>query len=138
MHPAPYPNPDETATKEDKLVADPIATETEILWISTAKRNREIFTEIFRPIPTNLIRGWGAYDVGLLLFLPFLLVDYCCWQNYRSKGKTGHVVPDIPLERVKTRLHEVRGSLVECPLVCLRCYSEYTRQAVESDIQCLF
>ena len=30
---------------------------------------------------------------------------------------TGHVVPDIPLDRVKNRLSEVRGALVECPMV---------------------
>jgi len=35
--------------------------------------------------------------------------------------KTGHVVPGIPLQRVKDRLSLVRGSLVECPLV--RCGS---------------
>ena len=30
---------------------------------------------------------------------------------------TGHVVPDMPLSRVKDRLSEVRGALVECPMV---------------------
>lgn len=68
MHPAPYPNPDETDSHEDRLVADPIADETEILWIATAKKNREIFSEIFRPIPTNLVRGWSAYDVSPEIF----------------------------------------------------------------------
>ncbi len=33
---------------------------------------------------------------------------------------TGHVVPDITLQRIKERLSEVRGALVECPMVCLR------------------
>lgn len=30
---------------------------------------------------------------------------------------TGHVVPGIPLQRVKDRLQQVRGALVECPMV---------------------
>jgi phospholipase D1/2 len=33
------------------------------------------------------------------------------------KVKTGHVVPGIPLARVKERLSQVRGALVESPLV---------------------
>lgn len=40
-----------------------------------------------------------------------------CSQNYRPKTKTGHLLPDIPLDRVKTRLNQVKGALVECPLV---------------------
>ncbi|KAF5327400.1 hypothetical protein D9619_004077 [Psilocybe cf. subviscida] len=98
MRPAPYPNPDETGTNEDKLVADPISDETEILWTGTAKKNREIFTEIFRPIPTSLVRSWNAY------------------KNYRPRGKTGHVVAGVTLDRVKASLNKVRGTLVDCPL----------------------
>ncbi|KAF8169373.1 hypothetical protein BJ912DRAFT_181903 [Pholiota molesta] len=98
MRPAPFPNKDETRTHEDRLVADPLSDATNSLWLDTARKNREIFTEIFRPVPTNLVRDWGAYE------------------NYRPKTKTGHVVPDIPLERVKTRLTQVKGALVECPL----------------------
>lgn len=63
MRPAPYPNDDETDTREDSLVADPIADSTWYLWNETARKNREIFQEIFRPVPTNLVRSWAAYDV---------------------------------------------------------------------------
>ena len=58
MHAAPHPNADETDQDEDQLVADPLSDETIDLWNNTARRNREIFTEIFRPVPTNLIRSW--------------------------------------------------------------------------------
>ncbi|KAJ7482689.1 hypothetical protein FB451DRAFT_1235871 [Mycena latifolia] len=98
MRPAPYPNEDETRDDEDALVADPLSDETLNLWNTTARRNREIFTEIFRPVPTNLVRDWKAYD------------------NYVPKVKAGHVVPGIPLERVKKQLSEVKGALVESPL----------------------
>jgi phospholipase D1/2 len=65
MRPAPTPNEDETRTPEDALVADPLSEETLALWNGTAKKNREIFTEIFRPVPTNLVRDWKAYDVRI-------------------------------------------------------------------------
>lgn len=98
MRPAPVPNDDETAAEDDRAVADPLADETITLWNDTARKNREIFTEIFRPVPTNLIRDLAAYD------------------NYVPKTKWGHVAPDVPLERVKDRLSQVKGALVEAPL----------------------
>jgi phospholipase D1/2 len=98
MRPAPFPPSDMTDTEEDRLVADPLIQETDQLWKETARRNREIFTEIFQILPTNLVQNASAYD----LFIP--------------KGKVGHVVKGIPLSRVKDRLSLVRGSLVECPL----------------------
>ncbi|CDO76228.1 hypothetical protein BN946_scf184644.g2 [Trametes cinnabarina] len=98
MRAAPHPNEDETEQDEDRMVADPLSDETMNLWMNTARRNREIFTEIFRPVPTNLIRSWKDYD------------------NYVPKVPTDHVVPDIPLERIKERLSQVRGALVECPM----------------------
>lgn len=63
MRPAPYPNPDQFDSNEDQMVADPLAKETVNLWTDTARKNREIFTEVFRPVPTNLVRNWDAYDV---------------------------------------------------------------------------
>ena len=63
MRPAPIPNEDETDSREDELVADPLADETLDLFDSTAKKNRAIFTEIFRPVPTNLVRDWKAYEL---------------------------------------------------------------------------
>ncbi|KAF9259463.1 phospholipase D/nuclease [Marasmius fiardii PR-910] len=98
MRPAPHANEDETQLREDEMVADPLSEETMRLWNDTAKKNREVFTEVFRPVPTNLVRSWSAYD------------------GYVPKVKTGHVVPDIPLDRIKQKLSEVRGSLVECPI----------------------
>ncbi|KAF7313495.1 Phospholipase [Mycena chlorophos] len=98
MRPVPHPNPNEMSDPEDALVADPLASTTLDLWNTTARQNREIFTEIFRVVPTNLIRSFSAWDV------------------YVPKVKPGHVAPDVPLERVKNRLALVKGSLVEMPL----------------------
>jgi len=98
MRCAPEPNDNEIGMREDTAVADPLADSTLELWNHTARVNREIFTEVFRPVPTNLVRSWSAYE------------------NYLPKVKTGHVVPGIQLQRIKDRLSQVRGSLVECPL----------------------
>ena len=45
------------------------------------------------------------------------VADGACAQNYVPNVMTGHVVPEIPLQRVKDRLSQVRGALVECPMV---------------------
>lgn len=66
MRPAPHANDDQTSTAEDAAVADPLAPETEALFNDTARTNREIFTEVFRPVPTNLVRTWDAYPVRVL------------------------------------------------------------------------
>jgi phospholipase D1/2 len=63
MRCAPEANDDEIGTPHDDVVADPLADSTLELWNRTAKRNREIFTELFRPVPTNLVRSWSAYEV---------------------------------------------------------------------------
>jgi len=63
MHPAPFPNKDETGTREDQFVMDPISDEMDLLWNRTAKKNREIFSELFRPVPTNLVRSLSDYKV---------------------------------------------------------------------------
>ena len=64
MKPAPHPIEDESRLEEDQAVADPLSDGTVFLWESTAKRNMEIFTELFRPVPTNLVRSKSAYKVG--------------------------------------------------------------------------
>jgi len=98
MRPAPHPIENESHLAEDRAVADPLSDETIQLWENTARKNREVFTELFRPVPTNLVRSKDAY------------------KGYLPNVKSGHVVPDMPLQRVKDRLSEVRGHLVEAPL----------------------
>ena len=63
MRPAPHPIEDESRLEDDRAVADPLADETISLWENTARKNREIFTELFRPVPTNLVRTRAAYKV---------------------------------------------------------------------------
>jgi len=98
MRPAPEPNEDETYLDEDARVADPLSDGLLNLLNTTARVNREVFTELFRPVPSNLVHNWNAYDI------------------YKPKVKVGHVVPSVPLQRVKERLALVRGSIVEAPI----------------------
>ncbi|TFL05257.1 phospholipase D/nuclease [Pterulicium gracile] len=98
MRAAPFPNQSELHEEADQLVADPICDTMWRLWNETAKKNTQVFTDLFRPVPTNLVRNWAGYD------------------NYISKDKIGHVVEDVSLDTVKSRLSEVKGALVECPL----------------------
>ncbi|KAH9974594.1 hypothetical protein BGW80DRAFT_1436752 [Lactifluus volemus] len=98
MRPAPVPNDDETGLKEDLRVADPLSDDFLNLWNTTARVNREVFTEVFRPVPCNLVRNWEAYN------------------SYKPKVKVGHVVPGVSVDHVKERLSLVRGSLVEAQI----------------------
>ncbi|KIJ51188.1 hypothetical protein M422DRAFT_203211 [Sphaerobolus stellatus SS14] len=98
MHAAPIPNDYDENSREDRLVADPLCDNTMNLWQGTAKKNRDIFTEVFRPVPSDLVQNFEVY------------------KNYVPKVKSGHIVPDIPLEHAKERLSDIRGALVEMPL----------------------
>lgn len=70
MRAAPFPNDDQTQSREDAMVADPLSDWTINLWNETARKNRAVFSELFRPVPTNLVRTWAEYDVcDILLFL---------------------------------------------------------------------
>lgn len=63
MRPAPIPNDNEIGTREDNAVADPLSDHFQGLWISTAQKNRAIFSELFKTIPNNIIRNWKDYTV---------------------------------------------------------------------------
>jgi hypothetical protein len=65
MRPAPVPNEDETHLEDEARVADPLSDEFLNLLDTTAKVNREVFWELFRPIPSNLVRKWKDYDVSV-------------------------------------------------------------------------
>ncbi|EJT97673.1 phospholipase D [Dacryopinax primogenitus] len=98
MRPAPIPLENELGQPEDDLVADPLSDAFQHLWTNTAKINRGVFTEIFRTVPSDMVRNWEAYKTFVPQTLP------------------GHVAPDVTLEQLKTRLSQVRGHVVDCPL----------------------
>jgi len=104
MRYAPEPNDDEIGTREDDIVADPLADRTLDLWNNTARTNREIFTEVFRPVPTNLVRSWSAYEASNQY--PRCLFHVFMCQRSRCTRDTAAAYPCTS-----------QGSVVECPLV---------------------
>lgn len=65
MRAVPYPSEDETQSNEDQLVADPLSDQFLDLWDGTARKNRQIFGEIFKTVPTDVVRNWDQYKVSL-------------------------------------------------------------------------
>lgn len=63
MRPAPIPNENELGTREDDAVSDPLSDEFQALWIGTAIKNRAIFSELFKTVPTDIVRNWEQYKV---------------------------------------------------------------------------
>ena len=125
MRAAPFPNADETRLRDDARVTDPLSDELLNLWEGTAKRNRDIFTEVFRPVPSDLVQNWDAYKVIVLEIAVYLLVclsfglltTTVCVQRYVPNVKAGHVAPEINLDRVKKQLSQVRKLV--CITICL-------------------
>ncbi|PVG02432.1 phospholipase D/nuclease [Serendipita vermifera] len=98
MRAAPIPNPDEFGLPEDNLVADPMSIETEDLWNGTAARNRAIFAELFKAVPSDAVRNLEQY------------------RESASQTRVYRLAPGQSLDRVKEQLAQVRGHLVETPL----------------------
>ena len=73
MRAAPHPN-DPSDEDSDAPVVDPLSDETLDLWSGTARRNREVFEEVFRTVPSNVVRDFKAYDV-----CPFLSLCFMIW-----------------------------------------------------------
>jgi phospholipase D1/2 len=96
MLPVPYPNDDQTRTREDQTVADPIRALG--LWDGTAVSNRAIFSDIFKTVPVDEVRNWNQYKA------------------YMPKVKTGHVATGMSIDQIKAKLDMVRGALVTAPL----------------------
>lgn len=63
MQAAPVPNEDETGLQEDNFVTDPLSPNLMALWQSTAKQNRDIYTEVFGPLPSDLVHNFSQYKV---------------------------------------------------------------------------
>ena len=63
MTAVPRPHEIDVQSKEELQVADPLSDEFENLWTTTAKRNTQIFQEIFKTVPSNNVRSWDSYQV---------------------------------------------------------------------------
>jgi phospholipase D1/2 len=124
--PVGVPNEADLNSPESQVVADPLSSTFQSLWNSRARTNTEVFRKVFNPVPDDYVRNWDAYKE---------FYEY----NFRkadveAEGKRvtrpgryewGHVVRDnfAPgpegAQQVKELLSQVKGTLVEMPLMFL-------------------
>lgn len=125
--PVGIPNRFDFESPESKIVADPLADVFQNLWNSRARTNTDVFRKVFHAVPDDTIRNWDAYKEFFEYF--FRKADK------EAEGKEvglrparyewGHVVrEDFPpgpegVRQVKELLSQVKGTLVEMPLMFL-------------------
>lgn len=124
--PVGVPNEFDLNSPESQVVADPLSDTFQSLWNSRARTNTEIFRKVFNVVPDDYVRNWDAYKE----FFEYNFRN----SNLLAEGKRvirpskyewGHVVRDnfAPgpegLQQVKEALSQVKGTLVEMPLMFL-------------------
>lgn len=101
MLPLPVLQVDNTQTKEDHWVMDPLDDETLGRWNHTAHTNTVSFREVFHCVPDDTILTWDEYHK----FYPD-----------PEKIELGHVHdPNMSVSQVRQHLDNIRGHLVEFP-----------------------
>lgn len=120
--PVGVPNSFDPEAPESRLVADPLADTFTSLWNSRAKTNTEVFRKVFHVVPDDSVRDWGTYKE---------FYGYCFHDAETQRGvvparyRYGHVVGDDfargdeGVKQVKELLGQVKGELVEMPLMFL-------------------
>ncbi|KAL4812744.1 hypothetical protein BDW67DRAFT_169477 [Aspergillus spinulosporus] len=111
---------------ESQVVADPLADTLLSLWNTRAHKNTEVYREVFHSVPDDTVRNWNTYKEFYGYY--FKNADK---QAFGEKidgpppaYKYGHVVAEkFPgpegVKRVKELLSQVKGTLVEMPLMFL-------------------
>ncbi|KAL5335418.1 hypothetical protein BJX70DRAFT_401625 [Aspergillus crustosus] len=111
---------------ESQIVADPLADTFLSLWNTRAHTNTEVFRELFHSVPDDTVRNWSTYKEFYGYY--FKNADKQAFgQKFEGPPapyKYGHVVAEkFPgpdgVNRVKERLSQVKGTLVEMPLMFL-------------------
>lgn len=127
FEPVGVPNQFDFDCPESKVVADPLSDTVQSLWNSRAHTNTEVFRKVFHAVPDDSVRNWAEYKEF-----------YEYYFHTTEKGaegmegsvrparfRWGHVVRDdfAPgaegAKQVKELLSQVKGTLVEMPLMFL-------------------
>lgn len=100
----------------DILVQDPLDPKFLQLWTSTAKKNTEIFSRAFHPVPNNKVRTWEDYENFFSKYFVVPGEDPKKAEEGYRQGKIdyGHVVrEEFPggVKELKDWLNGVRGNL---------------------------
>ncbi|KAL1841981.1 hypothetical protein VTJ49DRAFT_6224 [Mycothermus thermophilus] len=115
------PNEYDWGSPADRLVADPTSREFLDLWRSTARKNTEIFSRAFHPVPNDRVRTWEDYDsfFSKHFVIPGESLEQANEGYKQGKVDYGHVVrSEFPggVAELKEWLSGIRGNLVEMPL----------------------
>ncbi|KAL4912357.1 hypothetical protein BDW62DRAFT_206548 [Aspergillus aurantiobrunneus] len=111
---------------ESQIVADPLADTFLSLWNTRAHTNTEVFREVFHSVPDDTVRNWNTYKEFYGYY--FKNADKQAFGEQLdgppATYKYGHVVSEkFPgpegVARVKELLSQVKGTLVEMPLMFL-------------------
>ncbi|KAH7132532.1 hypothetical protein B0J11DRAFT_521930 [Dendryphion nanum] len=124
FEPIGVPNSYDWGSEEDRKVADPISDEFQGLWNWRAKTNTDAFEKVFHPVPYDGVKNWKQYNE---YYSRFFKQEEGDKNNKKpSKYKWGHVVAENfaqgeqGVREVKEVLSNIRGSLVEMPLLFLK------------------
>ncbi|KAL3445642.1 hypothetical protein BJX65DRAFT_309841 [Aspergillus insuetus] len=111
---------------ESQVVADPLADTFLSLWNTRAHTNTDVFREVFHSVPDDTVRNWTTYKEFYGYY--FKNADKQAFgekiDGPPAPYKYGHVVSEkFPgpegVQRVKELLSQVKGTLVEMPLMFL-------------------
>ncbi|KAF1815108.1 phospholipase D/nuclease [Eremomyces bilateralis CBS 781.70] len=113
-------------SEEDRAVHDPLSEPFLALWDGTARRNTESFRKVFHPVPDDTVRTWTAYEEYYTKFFAPPKQEGAAKEGQpvpKAKYDVGHVVEEnFPggVHEVKEILSQVKGTLVEMPLLFLK------------------
>ncbi|KAJ5782519.1 Phospholipase D/Transphosphatidylase [Penicillium paradoxum] len=122
--PVGVPNEFDFECPESKVVADPLSDTVQSLWNSRAHTNSEVFRKVFHAVPDDSVRNWNEYK-EFYEFYFHKTVGGKDEQARPARFQWGHVVRDdfAPgaegAKQVKELLSQVKGTLVEMPLMFL-------------------
>ncbi|CAD0046965.1 unnamed protein product [Aureobasidium pullulans] len=126
FEPIGVPNAYDWGSREDEAVIDPLSSDFSSLWNNTARNNTQAFERVFHPVPSDSVRNWKDYDEYFSRFFPSgkdAKEEKGKEPSKPSQWKLGHVVAEeFPggVQEVKEVLSQIRGTLVEMPLLFLK------------------
>ncbi|KAJ6069021.1 hypothetical protein N7499_010908 [Penicillium canescens] len=127
FEPVGVPNQFDFECPESKVVADPLADTVQSLWNSRAHTNSEVFRKVFHAVPDDTVRNWATYKEFYEYYFHKADKEAEAREGFArpARFQWGHVVRDdfAPgaegAKQVKELLSQVKGTLVEMPLMFL-------------------